>query len=98
MARTRSWHHRSDHRTLARTRRIAGRNRRTTHALPPAELGAGQDIRPVEKRPMSSVDGRIARQLTACGLVVAGLSGLPRPAGAVEEETVGWWIYAGSIR
>ncbi|MBP1184020.1 hypothetical protein [Methylobacterium sp. PvR107] len=47
---------------------------------------------------MSSVNGRIARQLTACGLVVAGLSGLPRPAGAVEEDTVGWWIYAGSIR
>ncbi len=47
---------------------------------------------------MPRVDGRIARQLTACGLVAAALSGLSRPAGAVEEETVGWWIYAGSIR
>lgn len=47
---------------------------------------------------MSSVNGRIVRQLTACGLAAAVLSGLQGPAGAVEEDTVGWWIYAGSIR
>ena len=58
----------------------------------------GRDRRPVEKRRMPRVNGRIARQLAACGLVAAALSGLSRPAGAVEEDTVGWWIYAGSIR
>ena len=52
---------------------------------------------------MASVSERTVRpwRLTAPVRVTAvllALAGLPRAAGAVEEDAIGWWIYAGSVR
>ncbi|MCJ2048658.1 hypothetical protein [Methylobacterium sp. J-070] len=56
-----------------------------------AGTGADRDGGPAVRRAGSA---RAAFAL----VVTAALLGPPRAAGAVEEDTVGWWIYAGSVR
>lgn len=40
----------------------------------------------------------MVRALLTLALLTLALLGRPQATGAVEEDTIGWWIYAGSVR